>query len=377
VSGPKGYQILLERQAREAREIAALTTRCASLRAQCGETESVLVRMGGTAPADARPEELAGDLDSWTAAEQALRARLDLLREDLRHVRRRQVQAHLAEAFGRLADGVVVTDGEEAERSEAPTTESRAAAQVRGSLARCLDRLADLDETRRPAMIGLADDARRLLEAGDVVAAGNVVLTLQTRSEHTLREQRLRERVAREAEDLAQRTADIVSAAADELRARAAACRTLEELEPVRELEQELRRQHERSLDHAYVVAQTRRALAGLGYEVGEDFTAAALDGREAVVLRPDLPDHGVDFRFFPSSGRVLTRVVSLAETSRARDEEVEVATCHDLDRLQELWQEEGIDSVRFHHDEPGTVAVERRARQTAGSRRSQTERGR
>lgn len=380
MSGPKGFDVALAERARVAREAAAARARCEALHLTWEASAHAMAALGGTSRRPRRRDLSALDLRELETLEQSLRTEVAHLDDSVRALRISAVRAHLAQVFEEVSASPA-QDGPIAASTESPAsagsshvrdaatpepTAQRESERLRARLVRTLEVVAEIDEAPRAPLLKTADAISRDLSAGDVGRARLNLTNLQTETERALRQQHELDRVRRQAGDLLVRCAWMAGDEADALRGRALACATTAKFASVLEAEEDLAARLRAAGDRAYIVEQTRAALASLGYEVGAEFAETALRGESAVATRPDLDGYGLQWRFGPQPGQVFTNVVSFSwspATSAAvatRDAEVERTTCGDIEAVRAAWHENGLGATLRHHREPGQVAVER-----------------
>lgn len=375
MSGPKGYSVEIAAEVRRARAEAAARARCDELRRRRDEVSRRVVALGAQASPRRTSDLTRMGLEKLEVLERDLSGEIQALVDAESRATADIVRRQLAETFEQLGEitGVVPTMHAAPARAARPTVDADG---VLESLTRCLDRVAHLDQPTREELTDDVAVVRRLLDEGQAVQADALLMSLQTRSERAARAQRERERVARQAELLGIRAADLPGPLGQDVRARAERCTTKEELAAVEELERQVRVQLSREEDRRFIVLQTQAALRELGYEVGEEMLDLA-GVAPVVVHRPDLPDHAVEISFAAQAPRVLTRVVALGETTPQRDVEAEEITCQDLLALGEMWADRGVRAELYSHAEPGQVAVKRvQEGRTRTARRATRERG-
>jgi hypothetical protein len=371
MSGPKGFEITLAERARVARETEAARARCRALLERRDKAATALSMLG--VGHDPLATHVVGSLDlpRAVAVEQSLADEAARLEGALRDERVRAVRAHLALALEQRqqpssppARDAAYGGVEKRAVAEAPQSAQARAERMRGRLTRTLDAIAEIDAAPRAELLLRADAVTTALATADVAQVELLMLSLQTETERSLRAQRERDLVRRQAADLVVRTAWMIGPEADALRGRALACATASEFSRVRVAEETLTAAAHAADDRAYVIEHTRRALAALGYEVGEEFTEVALGGEPVVATRPDLRGYGLQWRFGPAD-QVFTNVVALGSVSDSgtgaatRGAEVEHATCGHIEAVRHAWQEEGIGATLRHHRAPGDVPIE------------------
>lgn len=369
MSGPKGFALVLAERARVAQETDAARARCVALLGRRDAAAQALESLTGTKNRPKRQMVATLDLQGARALETALSREVAEHEERLHDVRVQVVRQHLADAFAKVSAHEIVLPPlpaapTPAERRAAAEAEHRSVAidRLQGRLRRVLDAVAQVDDTRRQSLAARTTRLAGYVIGGHVAQAELLLLDLQTDVEHALRDQRTRDGVRAQAADLVVRTAHVRTAEADALRGRALASVTRAELAEVRAAIDVLLAAHRAAEDRAYVIEQTRAALADLGYEVGEEFVSVALAGMGAVATRGDLTGYGLQWRFGPGPGQVFTNVVAFRASSTERDTEVEETTCGHIDSVRTAWRDHGVDARLGHHREPGQVAVERLA---------------
>ncbi len=374
MSGPKGFDAVVAARVRLARETEAARARCAALVERCEVAESTLSELTGAKQRTHRPAIGQLDLDAAQSLERELRTEVSRLEGQLHDVRVETVRRHLRAEFEELAGSGLELPalGEPAQSAPAPEAARKAHEARQRKLAdrigKALELMALVDEAPRGPLTEQANQIRDRLGRGDQQHAELLLLDLHTGIEHALRAQRERDSVRTQAADLLIRTAHIAGPEADGLRGRALACTTRQELRDVLALEQQLIAADEAAQNRAYIVAQTRRALRELGYELGEEFESAALSGASVVATRPDLLGYGLQWRFGPAPKQVFTNVVAFAPTDGQRDIEVEELTCGDVEKVRVVWSEHGVESGVIHQRAAGVVPVERIAAPAAAS---------
>lgn len=365
MSGPKGFELVLLERARIARETDNARAECLALLAR---RDAAAVALGALTKQMERPRKhvvATLDLAGARALAVTVTAEVADYESRLRDVRVQAVREHLSQAFSALGpDSLELPElpgrapaPRHTARSSGPSTD-----RLQGRLQRAVAAMAEVDEAPRQQLTAQAEIVAGLLRDGELIPAQAAILGLQSLIDGALRAQRVRDEVRAKAADLIVRIAHVETPEADAVRARALACLTPAELAEAAEAEQVLLAAHRARQDREFVIASTRAALTELGYEVGEEFVAAALGGEGAIATSPALPGYGLQWRFVPGSNRVLTNVVAFGDGSPQRDAEVEVSTCHHIDTVVRAWRDDGVEAALGHHREPGRVPVERAA---------------
>lgn len=371
MSGPKGiaYQVRAAEEARR-RAVATGRARCSALAEQVlqqashlGWTERqsplVLVRTASweTVEDPASIEAMESDV---SALLHDIEGQVNAKYEDLA---RAQFTSEIAALAG---VGSFDFDARPAERAPGVDVEALTARLER--VGQVLTQLHDAEA--RAELIQELAIAVHESDAGQVVRAQQRLLSVQTEANRRLAAERAAQTVKQQVAATVLTIAHIATPAANEVRRAARDATTFAELDEIRSKADALNLGWKREQDRAYVVAETRRAFSELGYEIGADFIDACHAGLPTVLRRPDLPDHGLRIQFSADRSRLLTRVVTFVDPSPTRDAEVELTTCRDIEAVRSAWHLRGIHDEVDHHQEPGTVPVER----VAGSSRERDE---
>lgn len=375
MSGPKGYNVELERRLRIQRETDAAKARCEDLAARITTCQQQATALDGQRRQS--PHVTTGDLAHHELQERALRSQLDTVESQLTAARQRAAAAELRSSWGESRDlAIGIPTGTKAGDDSGKTENSDRRLALLTSLERCVDLMSGLDHPARDPFLTQALKLRDGAASLGLGALDAAVLTLQSGIEDALDTQRDRTQARRTAADIIGDLCDLDSADPElvALTSLAATVMTTQEVAVLRQRALTLRARIEKERDAALILEHTKEALCDLGYEIGEDLTVAASTGETFVATRADLPQHGLRVQVLPT-GKVLTRVVAFGETDPLRDQEVETSTCHDLDALQTRWAEAGIGAVRYLRQPIGTIPVSRVERPRRVTRRAQARR--
>lgn len=111
--------------------------------------------------------------------------------------------------------------------------------------------------------------------------------------------------------------------------------------------------------DREFVVATAAKALADLGYAVGEDFRTA-VPSSGALVELPHSSRHGVQIR--ERNQRLMLNVVRFDQDGRRdplADKDAEESFCRDFTELKNRMRAEGVDLRMLRADAPGQTPIQ------------------
>ena len=115
----------------------------------------------------------------------------------------------------------------------------------------------------------------------------------------------------------------------------------------------------EAAQDREFVLATAAKALAELGYAVGEDFRTA-VPSSGALVELPHSSRHGVQIR--ERNQRLQLNVVRFDQDGRRdspADKDAEESFCRDFAALKDRMREEGVDLRMLRADAPGQTPIQ------------------
>lgn len=115
----------------------------------------------------------------------------------------------------------------------------------------------------------------------------------------------------------------------------------------------------ERQRDQEFVLATAARALADLGYAVGEDFRTAVPSAGTLLEL-PRSRQHGLQIR--ERDHRLMLNVVRFdpdGQRDARADKDAEESFCRDFDKLKGRMREEGVDLAMLRADAPGQTPMQ------------------
>lgn len=125
------------------------------------------------------------------------------------------------------------------------------------------------------------------------------------------------------------------------------------------------RRAAEKRSNDAYASLVFREELNRLGYSTGEEFTTLFVDGGEAIVIKPEQPEYGVQMRVDASRGTVDLEVVHFGNEQepvtserKLRDKNVEERWCQDHQKLRSAMRTRGITGRMVRELPPGARPV-------------------
>lgn len=351
MSGPKGYDVALERRLQRERELAAR-------RRSWATAHDVLVELRNELRRDAVEFDVAVALAragfGSTRSEHPSEADLD----ELAHFQA-TVETVVSEARRARTDAYVLrTRSALVGRTTSPTHDAdpRAQDDIAPSAERLVELLAEVpDAMRDPLTLQVAE-----LVATDANGSSRSWLTLTRTITDAVRASRdavLRDRLARELKSVIAR---IEGPTADDLRAQLAAATdstAVERLRP-RVLAAVTAAEHES--ERAHVVRSAIEVWRELGYVADADLVDLTLAGGSGLLKRDEWPDHALQIRLASDGLSIGTNVVALTETDPRRDLEVEEESCRDIGTFMRGLDARGLSTRLSRHKAPGELPVQR-----------------
>jgi hypothetical protein len=364
------------------RALAASRARCGALEERLTLARAEAAALGARA-LDTVDQPRGNSLEAWEAYERVLAGDVDRS-QSLVEVSRRamwadqmsaQLQTFSLDVHFDLGGDPTPDVGPASEAAEQSVADD-ARTKVQNSLEHALRVASGIDDVA--AREQAVSSAREILAglADDPAGARARLSLLRSGIEAALAEQELGHHIRRQAEALAVEAAGIVGIEPQDLQALqelAASVRSAHDLDLARSRVDVVRAETTAELDRRFVIDQTAKALARMGYVVGEEFVTSALNGR-AVVQPPGLPGHGLELDFERTRPWIITETVSVTghEADVRSDDSAAVAqACDDVDALAATLAGAGVALTRSHTLDFGEVPVRLVATQERASDRS------
>lgn len=370
MSGPKGYSVRVESAAeRRRRETAEAEARCTVLGDQLAAWQTISGTLIGRDIRAPRKRTLEA-LQEWELQLRQAVGETETLVAEKRAAERLAAMTATVNLDG-LAPLDLGISGTRSVGSSSETTEVSQIGITATQVQRLLTAASELSDASMAATF--ARQANALLTL-DAVAAKRELLGIETDIAAAVKQQRVRLRCQRDAQDVLLSIAHLEGEGIEELRASAAGVETPPEIAALRERAAELTRQAEAEADAEFVTAQAIAVLSELGYRVDEAFEMVGHDAAVVLAHRRDLPNHALRVQVNRDHPTVLTKVVAVAPTTEGADTAAEEITCGDVDALADKLGRRGVRASRVFNQAAGALPldrVEQATRSRQGKRRA------
>ncbi len=337
MSGPKGYDAVLQARLRRERELAArrrtwleVARQCEGLTRRAGragvrfDVTAELARAGYPASRLANPTD--GDLDQvaqLASARRDVAARLDRVMDEVNASLAEAAIAKVQDTLGAAGDFVVtalsrtVTASTDAEGTSNCASE-RQLTLISAALGRC-------GPDREMLCAEFTDLLQRQPDQQTCLRfAAKVASAVRTEHERAAR--------ARLRDEFVSMIARIDGPEADTIAARIDAAPSVSALEALRPMVTARIEEVERIDECRFILGQAAEVWRSLGYDIGPEFEEIALDGDTTIVPHRTWVGHALQVRFDPDTGSLATNVVATKDSTPVRDREIENEHCSHAD---------------------------------------------
>jgi hypothetical protein len=360
LSGPKSgeYHVVSAAELRR-RRIAAAKDRYSRVLATVQELQSALSAARATygdLPVSVPQVTVshAGEAEDWDRASDTLSAGLGTAQRQLEETVR-AARLRMLSAEGSRVSSVLVEEHRTPRSAKSAVTESAASDAMLTSVVGRLPAGAPADIVGRcKALVrGFRESSSQSEKAQVLDGIRHLVQVEQDRQARITRNSAIIDELYRELDGLSNDTVDTLrgvlkgldraSALPDGLHGRVAAAKAAAEAERDRE----------------FALATAAKALAELGYALGEDFRTA-VPSSGALVELPHSSRHGLRIR--ERNQRLMLNVVRFDQDGRRdplADKDAEESFCRDFAQLKKKMHEEGVDLHMLRADAPGQTPIQ------------------